>query len=211
VLFLDELPEFDRRSLEALRQVLETRQIVLARARTTCVFPAHFQLVAAANPCPCGWWGSGRRDCRCDAGAIARYESRISGPLLDRVDLHLSLQPITWEDLDAAASGEESGAVRARVIEARRKQRQRAVGSAPSNNVDIPDSRLDAVVRATAEARRLLGRAVDRLGLSARGARRTLKVARTIADLAGDEETGLAAVAEALSYRAGSADLTAGM
>ena len=211
VLFLDELPEFDRRSLEALRQVLEQRQIVLARARTTCAFPAHFQLVAAANPCPCGWWGSGQRDCRCDAGAIARYESRISGPLLDRIDLHLTLQPITWGELDAPSTGESSEVVRGRIIEARSRQLRRGESPRLGINADIPDSRIDAVVCATAEARQLLGRAVERLHLSARGARRTLKVARTIADLAGDEETSCAAVAEALSYRGNSVDSTRGI
>jgi magnesium chelatase family protein len=207
VLFLDELPEFDRRSLEALRQVLEQRQIVLARARTTCVFPAHFQLVAAANPCPCGWWGTVRRDCRCDAGSIARYESRISGPLLDRIDLHLTLQPIPWGELDAGPVGESSETVRKRIIWARRRQLRRGASPGDAINADIPDHRVDSVVRATADARRLLGRAVESLGLSARGARRTLKVARTIADLAGDEETGLTAMAEALSYRGNTVDL----
>ena len=202
VLFLDELPEFDRRSLEALRQVLEQRQIVLARARSTSIFPAHFQLVASANPCPCGWWGSGRRECRCDEGAIARYEARISGPLLDRIDLQLTLQPITWRELDAPCSGESSRAVRARIIEARRRQLRRGATPGFGINADIPDSQIDSVVRASPDARRLLGRAVESKGLSARGARRALKVARTIADLVGDEETGPAAIAEALSYRA---------
>ena len=202
MLFLDELPEFDRRSLEALRQVLEQRQIVLARARSTCIFPAHFQLVASANPCPCGWWGSGRRECRCDEGAIARYEARISGPLLDRIDLQLTLQPITWRELDAPCAGESSSAVRARIIEARRRQLRRGATPGFGINADIPDSQIDSVVRASPDARRLLGRAVESKGLSARGARRALKVARTIADLVGDEETGPAAIAEALSYRA---------
>lgn len=201
VLFLDELPEFDRRSLEALRQVLEQRQIVLARARSTCVFPAHFQLVASANPCPCGWWGSERRDCRCDEGAIARYTARVSGPLLDRIDLQLTLQPIAWRDLDTPSAGESSQAVRARIARARKRQLARSRTLGYALNADIPDSRIDSVVRATPDARRLLGRAVEGVGLSARGARRTLKVARTIADLRGEDETCPGAVAEALSYR----------
>jgi len=222
VLFLDELPEFDRRSLESLRQVLEQHQIVLSRARGTCVFPAHFQLVAASNPCPCGWWGSGRRDCRCDEGAISRYEARISGPLLDRIDLHLTLQPIDWRELDTASAGESSDTVRKRITEARKHQLKRGANlgwdrnaEAAKNtnscayistctyprNADIPDSHIDSFVRATPDARRLLGHAVERVGLSARGARRTLKVARTIADLVGDDVTGPEAIAEALSYR----------
>ena len=100
VLFLDELPEFDRRTLEALRQVLEQRHVVVSRARSTCVFPADFQLVAAANPCPCGWLRSGQRDCRCDDGALARYRARLSGPLLDRIDLHVAVPAVPWSELD---------------------------------------------------------------------------------------------------------------
>jgi len=197
VLFLDELPEFDRRSLEALRQVLEEGRVVVARARGTFSFPAHFQLVAAANPCPCGWRGSARRDCRCDDAAVARYATRISGPLLDRIDLHLCLQPVGWSELDAPAAGATSSELRACVLEARRRMQQRS-GAA---NAAIPDAVLDASVDATPEARALLGRAVDRLGLSARAARRVLKVARTIADLAAERRTPPTAVAEALGYR----------
>jgi magnesium chelatase family protein len=197
VLFLDELPEFDRRSLEALRQVLEERRVVIARARGSCVFPARFQLVAAANPCPCGWRGSPRRDCRCDDGAVARYAARISGPLLDRIDLHASLQPVPWDDLDVPATGPSSADLRQRVADARRLMAARS--GCP--NAEIPDAVLDLKVDATPEARALLGRAVERLGLSARAARRALKVARTVADLAGERRTHPAAVAEALGYR----------
>jgi magnesium chelatase family protein len=197
VLFLDELPEFDRRSLEALRQVLEERRVVVARARSTCVFPARFQLVAAANPCPCGWRGSPRRDCRCDDGAIARYTARISGPLLDRIDLHASLQPVPWDDLDVPATGPSSADLRQRVADARLRMAARS--GCP--NAEISDGALDTRVNASPEARALLGRAVERLGLSARAARRVLKVARTIADLAGERRTHPAAVAEALGYR----------
>jgi len=200
VLFLDELPEFDRRSLEALRQVLEARRIVVARARASCVFPAHFQLVAAANPCPCGWRGAPRRDCRCDDAAIARYLARISGPLLDRIDLQVAVQPVAWRELDAGAAGPTSREVRARVADARRRQARRN-GAGRLTNAELPDRELDAAIDATPEARRLLGRAVERLALSARAARRTLKVARSIADLAGERRTQASAVAEALAYR----------
>jgi magnesium chelatase family protein len=110
VLFLDELPEFDRRCLESLRQVLEERRVVIARAGHRCNFPADFQLVAAANPCPCGWRGSTRRDCRCDDGAVSRYASRISGPLLDRIDLHVDVEEVDWSDLDDTTRGTTSGA-----------------------------------------------------------------------------------------------------
>jgi magnesium chelatase family protein len=200
VLFLDELPEFDRRSLEALRQVVEEHRVVVARARATCVFPAHFQLVAAANPCPCGWRGSGRRDCRCDDAAVARYTGRISGPLLDRIDLQVSVQPVSWQELERRDDGTTSQEVRLRVSAARRRQERRGGGGIRSNG-EIPDGRIDALVDATPEARALLGRAVERLGLSARAARRVLKVARTLADLAEERRTGPAAVAEALGYR----------
>jgi magnesium chelatase family protein len=198
VLFLDELPEFDRRCLESLRQVLEEGRVVVARASATCVFPADFQLIAAANPCPCGWRESGRRDCRCDDGAVARYLARVSGPLLDRIDLHVAVRPVAWRALDgAAAPGATSAAARERVAAARRRAQRRGLAS----NARIPDGALDDQVDATPDARRLLGRAVDRFGLSARCARRVLRVARTVADLAGEARTGPRAVGEALSYR----------
>ncbi|HEY5658974.1 MAG TPA: YifB family Mg chelatase-like AAA ATPase, partial [Myxococcota bacterium] len=128
VLFLDELPEFDRRCLESLRQVLEERRVVVARARATCVFPADFQLVAAANPCPCGWRESGRRDCRCHDGDVARYMARVSGPLLDRIDMHVRVRPVRWCELDAAdRCGPTSATVRERVAAARRVQTRRGV------------------------------------------------------------------------------------
>jgi len=201
VLFLDELPEFERRSLEALRQVLEMRHVVIARARYACTFPADFQFVAAANPCPCGWRESGVRDCRCDDGSIARYASRMSGPLLDRIDLHVGVAPVAWKDLDGYASGDDTASVRGRVTRARGVQRVRGADAGYRCNAEIPDAILDATVRATPEARRLLGSAVDRCALSARAARRVLKVARTIADLAEEVRVDRAALAEALSYR----------
>ena len=198
VLFLDELPEFERRALESLRQVLEDHRVVLVRAGRHVTFPADFQLVAAANPCPCGWLGSGRRDCRCDEGQIARYRSRISGPLLDRIDLHLRIRPVPWAELDAEPAPDASSrAARERVTAARGRQAQRGVIA----NGRLPDVNLDAQVDATAEARALLGRAVDGFGLSARAARRVLRVARTIADLAEEARTDARAVAEALSFR----------
>jgi magnesium chelatase family protein len=201
VLFLDELPEFDRRTLEALRQVLESRHVVVSRARATCVFPADFQLVAAANPCPCGWLASTQRDCRCDDGVIARYRSRLSGPLLDRIDLHVAVPAVPWRELDAASPGPSSRSVRERVVAARRRQQERGRAAGFRLNADIPDGCLDELVAATPEARSLLGRAVDALGLSARAARRVLKVARTLADLAGEAKTGPPEVAEALAFR----------
>ena len=197
VLFLDELPEFDRRTLESLREVLEGGFVRLARAGFSCVFPARFQLVAAANPCPCGWYQSGVRDCRCDDATIARYRRRVSGPLLDRIDLHVDVPAQAWRDLDAPASGITSEALRARVRDARQRQLARGVRC----NAEIPDARLHDIVQPTLEANALLGRAVDRFRLSARAARRVLRCARTIADLAACDTVEPSAIAEALGTR----------
>jgi magnesium chelatase family protein len=197
VLFLDELSEFERRCLESLRQVLEERRVAISRAGNRCVFPADFQLVAASNPCPCGWRGSGRRDCLCDDGAVTRYGARVSGPLLDRIDLHVDVRPLRWRELDEGSPGEASAGVRQRVEAARRRQQQRA----GTTNARLADRDLDRIAAATPDSRALLGRALDRFALSARAARRVLKVARTIADLSGDAHISPHAMAEALTYR----------
>lgn len=198
VLFLDELPEFERRIRESLRQVLEERAIVLSRAGQACRFPADFMLVCAANPCPCGWHGSAVRDCRCDDASVDRYRQRISGPLLDRIDLHVAVPAQTWAEIDARADGETTSMLADRVLAARVRQATRGVHC----NARIGDRELEALVQPTAGARRLIGRAVDRLALSARSARRILRVARTIADLEGAETVAEGAVAEALGHRA---------
>ena len=177
--------------------------VTIARASASYVLPAHFQLVAACNPCPCGWYRSGVRDCRCDTGAIVRYRRKLSGPLLDRIDLRVEVSPVRWNDLkrpDPASA--RSTEVRARVALAREIQNRRGFRS----NAEIPDARLDLAVRASVGALQLLGRAVDRLGISARGARRALRVARTIADLAAEDRVTAAALAEALGYRSETAN-----
>jgi magnesium chelatase family protein len=202
-LFLDELPEFDRPSLEALRQVLEDGGVALARAGRRLALPARFQLVAAANPCPCGWYRSGARDCRCDEGAIARYAARLSGPLLDRIDLHVAVSPVPWRELDASGGERESSAVvQARVVAARARQLERLAPLGRRTNAEIPLGALESMVAATPEARALLARAVDRLALSARAAHRALRVARSVADLAGERCVGRLAMAEAVALRA---------
>jgi magnesium chelatase family protein len=202
VLFLDELPEFDRATLESLRQVLEERRVVVARAGGTLLFPADFQLVAAANPCPCGHRLSRVRPCTCSEPAVARYAARVSGPLLDRIDLHLGVPAVPWRDLAGERpAAERSDRVRARVLAARQRQRERLGDRALRNNAEIPDAALVELVDATPEARALLGRAVERLRLSARGARRLLRVARTVADLEGERRVEAPAMAEALGYR----------
>jgi magnesium chelatase family protein len=201
-LFLDELPEFDRPSLEALRQVLEDGGIALARAGRRLWLPARFQLVAAANPCPCGWYRSGARDCRCDEGAVLRYGAKLSGPLLDRIDLHVPVQPVAWRELDASGGAREgSGEVQVRVAGARERQRARLARLGVRTNAEIPLGTLEDAVAATEEARALLARAVDRFALSARAAHRALRVARTVADLAGEARVGPLAMAEAVALR----------
>jgi len=197
VLFLDELPEFDRRCLESLREVMEQGTVRIARANFRCELPARFQLIAAANPCPCGYHGTPDRDCRCDDATLARYRRRISGPLLDRIDLGVAVGPVPWKVLRAPSVGPTSELVRARVARARGRQRARGVLS----NAAIPDSRLEDLVQADGAALTLLGRAVERMHLSARAAHRILRVARTVADLAERDATDAQAIAEALQMR----------
>lgn len=201
VLFLDELPEFDRSVLESLRQVLEERRVVVARAGGSFAFPAHFQLVAAANPCPCGWRLSRWRECLCSDADVRRYRARVSGPLLDRIDLHVAVPAVDWRALDGDEPAEPGAAARARIATARERQRAGLARFGAGCNAEIPDAALDAAVAAAPEARALLGRAVERLRLSARAAARCLRVARTVADLAGEERVTPPAMAEALSYR----------
>jgi magnesium chelatase family protein len=197
VLFLDELPEFDRRCLESLREVIEQGVVRIARANYRCELPAQFQLIAAANPCPCGFHRTPGRDCRCDDATLARYRRKLSGPLLDRVDLGVTVGEVPWTVLRAPSEGPTSETVRLRVARARDVQRARGVGT----NAAIPDARLDELVRADEAALDLLGRAVEGLHLSARAARRLLRVARTISDLADRETTQSESIAEALQMR----------
>jgi magnesium chelatase family protein len=197
VLFLDELPEFDRRCLESLREVLEQGVVRIARASFRCDLPARFQLIAAANPCPCGYYGSTDRDCRCDDASLARYRKRLSGPLLDRIDMSVQVGPVPWSILRGAAQGPSISEVRKRVALARSRQRKRGVAS----NAAIPDAQLDDLVNAEEAGLELLGRAVEAMHLSARAARRVLRVARTVADLEGLERVGAEAIAEALEMR----------
>lgn len=196
VLFLDELPEYDRRVLEALREPLESGSVTVARAGRRASFPARFQLVAAMNPCPCGHLGDGSGRCGCSSEAVRRYRSRVSGPLLDRIDLQVETPPYR-EQLGDTAPPEPSAVVRARVEAARRRQLERG---------PHPNARLDAAERARwctldPEGEALLDAATDRLGLSARGRARALQVARTVADLAGEADITGHHLAEAVSYR----------
>jgi len=200
VLFLDELPEFDRRVLEVLREPLETGRINISRAARQAAFPARFQLLAAMNPCPCGYLGDPSGRCRCTAEQVQRYRARVSGPLLDRIDMHVEVPPAPREVLEAAgerARGPESATVRDRVRAARERQLERA----GKPNAALGATETERLCRPDAEGRALLASATERLGLSARAYHRVLRLARTIADLDGAETVGSTAIGEAVRYR----------
>ena len=198
VLFLDELPEWDRRALEVLREPLESGVVTISRAARQCEFPARFQLVAAMNPCPCGWAGDSSGRCRCNPDAIRRYRARISGPLLDRIDLHVEVPRLPPSELRPdGPPGETSSDVRQRVARARASQVQRA----GRPNAALDQAGTDAWCRLEPRDQALLERAIESLQLSARSMHRILRVARTIADLAGSGNIATPHLAEAIGYR----------
>lgn len=201
VLFLDEMPEFDRRVLEVLRQPLEEGRVTIARAARTAAFPARFMLVAAMNPCPCGFFGDPVRVCRCTPQEVARYRGKLSGPLRDRVDLIVEVPAVPASALGDGASAEPSAAIRERVVAARARQEHRRSTSGVHVNAALHGRAVWNHCQPDKAARALLQRAVERLGMSARGFDRILKVARTIADLSGAETVAAEHVGEALQYR----------
>ncbi len=201
VLFLDELPEFRRDALEAIRQPLEERRVTVVRVGGACVFPSDFLLVAAMNPCPCGFLGDPRRPCTCDAHERRRYGRKLSGPLLDRIDLHVAMAAVPWRDLAADPSAEDSAAIRTRVRRAREIAATRAPGVAGFRNADLPAQELVQLAALDRAGRAILETAVTRLRLSVRALHRALRVARTIADLGGSEGVAAAHLSEALSFR----------
>ncbi len=203
VLFLDELPEFHRHVLEVLRQPLEDGVVTLSRAAARLTFPARFTLIAAMNPCPCGQLGSPVHLCSCGPGLIERYHARISGPLLDRIDIHLRVPAVPYAELGAESVGESSAAIRSRVEAARLRQLERFRGQAGVHaNAHMGSREVRRHCRQTPEVAEILRTAVERLGLSARGCHRVLKLSRTIADLAGTAEIEPVHVREAIQYRA---------
>lgn len=197
VLFLDELPEFDRKVLEVLRQPIESKSIIISRANAQVCYPADFQLVAAMNPCPCGYFGDPSGRCQCRPEAVARYQAKLSGPLLDRIDLHVYVPALPIEDLQKSQQGERSEIVRQRVIKARKL----ALARQNKPNSELAPSELDRYAALGDSEQKLLAAAQARLNLSARSYHRILRVARTIADLAGSERILSTHLAEGLSYR----------
>jgi magnesium chelatase family protein len=201
VLFMDEFPEFPRAVLETLRQPIETGEVVVARANAHVRYPCRFLLVAAANPCKCGYLSDPARACARVPQCGEDYLGRISGPLMDRFDLRVEVPSVRYADLDLPEAGESSSDVAARVARARAKQEARFAGSAARVNADAEGRLLEEIATPDTEGRELLAKVAERMGLSARGYHRVLRVARTIADLAGAEEVRKPHVAEAVGYR----------
>jgi magnesium chelatase family protein len=201
VLFLDELPEFPRSVLEALRQPLEDGVITISRAQGSLSLPAVFLLLAASNPCPCGFLGHPKKTCRCSLSQVARYKKRVSGPLLDRIDIHIDVPPVEEEKLTGELSLEKSKIIRERVEIARERQRKRFRNEEIKTNGEMSSSQVRKICQLSDEAHNLLKQAVSRLSISARSYFKVIKIAQTIADLSGKEEIEASFIAEALQYR----------
>jgi len=201
VLFLDEVPEFGTRVLEVMRQPMEDKVVTISRAQGTLTFPAKFTLVGAMNPCPCGYFGDPSRECTCALSMVSRYQKRLSGPLLDRIDIHIEVPRVDYEKLTDDRLGEPSEAIRKRVEKARRAQRQRFEGTAMTCNADMGPAEVREYCQLDGAGQSLLRAAMEQLQMSARAFHRVLKLGRTIADLAGSQGIETAHLAEAIQYR----------
>jgi magnesium chelatase family protein len=202
VLFLDELPEFKRSVLEVLRQPMEERMVSIARASMSLTYPANFMLIASMNPCPCGYFNHPTKTCSCPAGAVEKYLNRVSGPLLDRIDLHVEVTPVTHHELDRSTRASESNSIRERVLAARDIQKKRYEQSTNTyTNAQISNKELAIFCPLDGNSKALLAAAMEKLNLSARAYHRIIKVSRTIADLAGAPNILPEHIAEAVQYR----------
>ena len=201
VLFLDELPEFNRRTLEVLRQPLEDGHVTISRALNSTTFPATFVLIAALNPCPCGYRNDPRRECHCSVPQVEKYMAKISGPLIDRIDLHLEVPGVAFKELSSAAPGTSSADMRRQVITARETQRTRFAGTRTRNNAHMGPRQIRVHCQLDADGVNLLKGSIAELGLSARAHDKILRVARTIADLDSAERISSMHLNEAINYR----------
>ncbi len=201
VLFLDEFPEFSSRVLEVMRQPMEDKVVTISRAQGSLTFKAAFQLVAAMNPCQCGYYGDSQKPCTCSASSVTKYQKRISGPLLDRIDIHIEVPRVDYDKLSSDRLGEPSAAIRARVEAARQRQRERLTGTNIACNADLRVAEVRKFCKLDETGESLVCAAMSQMNLSARAYHRTLKLARTIADLAGSDQILTPHVAEALQYR----------
>jgi magnesium chelatase family protein len=201
VLFLDELPEFKRTVLEVMRQPMEERKVTISRAKVSLDYPANFMLIASMNPCPCGYYNHPERECICGPGVVQRYLSKVSGPLLDRIDLHVEVVPVSFDEMTARRKSESSAVIRERVVKARVIQTERFRGQPIYCNAMMPSNKVKEICAVSDAGNSLLKTAMERIGLSARAYDRILKVSRTIADLAGNAEIDVEHLAEAIQYR----------
>ena len=201
ILFLDELPEFKRNVLEVLRQPLEDGSVTISRALTSITYPASIMLVSAMNPCPCGYLGDTRHQCVCSPSQIHRYRQRVSGPLLDRIDIHVEVPAVPYKDLSDKYCGETSGEIRSRLQNARQLQNNRFRKDNIYSNAKMRSSHIRKYCGLTADAQKIIESAMHKLGLSARAYTRILKVGRTIADLAAAEQINAEHISEAIQYR----------
>ena len=207
ILFLDELPEFNRKTLEVMRQPLEDGVVTISRALRSTTFPADFMLIAAANPCPCGYRSDPRRNCNCTPPQIEKYMGRISGPLMDRIDIHIEVPSVPFEELSSGSGGTTSAQMRDEVTRARQIQADRFCGGPVRYNAQMTSRQVREHCRLSPACQQMLRHSVEELGLSARAHDKILRVARTIADLSGDESIEEMHLAEAIGYRSLDRDL----